>query len=858
MTIITLSLIASIYKLPFSYGVSFSFGSLFVIIILRYYGILIASFLSIAINILDLCFFNANVYVIFFVFEIMFLGMFWRNKKRNLFLMDALYWIFIGAPASALVFSISTKSLGIESYLIITNNCINSFINVLIADLAITYLPIQRLFGYKEKKLTDLNKLMSHLTMAAVLGPFLVYTLIDGWLVRERVNSEIYQVLNKSGSSIMDQLESWNDNDLRKVRLKSPKHLMMFKNIIKNNPFSEKIRVLVMDKENNIYLTDNESTIPKGVNNWKDNGDTISISENIYQWMPEKKGFNFDIKQWRQSFYMKTFSFHNVDLQMQIRVPLTDYTDSMWRNYLNKFLVLISFCFISIFISIMMSRFLSRDLSKLTKSTTGLPDKLKRREMIEWPETSITQVNNLACNFQVMSEKLLAQTKELENSREEMERLAYNDALTGLPNRFSFTNYLEELLANSNGENIAVMFIDLNRFKQINDTLGHEIGDILLKEVAQRLRYFLKEDSFVARQGGDEFVVILRDADEEKASIAAGYINKALGETININVNGRINELYVSGSIGISLYPQDAQEKSTLLKYADLAMYAAKETGENTYKFYFEVAESNMSEKLFLEQSLCKALERNEFIVNYQPKFDLKQGVLSGMEALIRWNHPQRGLIMPNQFISLAEETGIINQIGEWVLIESCKQNKQWQDKGYPPMCVSVNLSIRQFYGNNIVKTVRKALDISGLKPEYLELEITEGFFVKNSDFIISVLKELSSLGVYISIDDFGSGYSSLGRLKELPVNIVKIDKIFVDDVATESNNTEILSSIIQLAHSIGLKVIAEGVETIKELEILKAMDCDEVQGYLISRPLSNVDMEKLIKNFSLNNYALM
>ncbi len=449
MILMSLSLVASIYMLPFSYGVRFSFGSLFIIIILKYYGILIASFLSIVINILDLYFFNANIYIVFFSLEIVCLGIFWRNKNRNLFLMDALYWIFIGAPASALVFYLSRNNLGVESNLIITNNCINSLINVLVADIVITYLPIQRIFGCKGKKLTDLNKLMSHLTMAAVLGPFLVYTLIDGWLVRERVNSEIYEILDKTSSNIVDQLKGWSESDLRKIRFKSPKHIKMFRDVLKNNPFSEKVHVLVIDKNYNIYLTNRESSAANVSYIWKDNGYLLGVSKNIYQWMPGNEGINFDINEWSKSFYMKTFSFQDIDLQVQIRVPLTDYTDSMWRNYLNKFLVLIFFCFVSIFISIMMGRFLSKDLSKLTKSTTGLPDKLKRQETIEWPETSIVQVNNLADNFQVVSEKLLAQTKELENSREEMKRLAYNDALTGLPNRFSFTNYLEELLTDA-------------------------------------------------------------------------------------------------------------------------------------------------------------------------------------------------------------------------------------------------------------------------------------------------------------------------------------------------------------------------------------------------------------------------
>jgi diguanylate cyclase (GGDEF)-like protein len=450
-----------------------------------------------------------------------------------------------------------------------------------------------------------------------------------------------------------------------------------------------------------------------------------------------------------------------------------------------------------------------------------------------------------------MNNQLLSQTKELESSREQMKSLAYNDVLTGLPNRLYFTSYLDDLLDSANGRSLAVMFLDLNRFKQINDTLGHDIGDLLIKEVAVRIRSSLKEDSMVARLGGDEFVIVLRDVDKKKATKAAIQINKALAETINIYQKDQMHELYVSGSIGISLYPSDAKERSALLKNADLAMYAAKETGDNTFRFYSEIAESNMSEQLLLEQNLCKALDRHEMIINYQPKIDVRKRRITGMEALIRWNHPHYGLIQPSQFIPLAEETGIINRIGEWVLIEACKQNKEWQDMGYPKMRISVNLSLRQFYKNSIIKTVLKALEISELEPEYLELEITEGFLMKNTQFIISVLKELRSIGVYISIDDFGTGYSSLERIKELPIQTLKIDKSFIRDISHEKNNSAIVAAIIQLGHSMGLTVVAEGVESILDYDALEDMECDEVQGYLFSKPVSKDEFEKMIKSFS-------
>jgi diguanylate cyclase (GGDEF)-like protein len=597
-----------IYELPFSYGVSFTFGNLFIIIILRFYGIGKALPAAIIVNTMDIYFFKGSIYTVFFTLEILILGILWKNKKRNLFFLDILYWGVIGAPLLALVYYLKSNSIGTEGLLLVTNNCINGFVNALIADIIISYIPIQCIFGHKEKNLADLNRMMFHLTMAAVLGPFLVYIMVDGWLTRDRIRSEIYEVLNTSGTNIMDQVKHWESSDLRKVRLRSPIHIKNFGEIIKSNPFNDRVEVLVVDKNYNLYVTNQPATKYNGVYNWKDGGNDISISENIYQWMPESKGLDFDIKKWNKSFYIMIFSFENMDLQLQIKVSLSNYTGSMWENYLNKLLILLFFCLIAIFISSMMSSILSRDLSKLTKSTTGLPDKLKRQETIEWPDTSTVQVNTLVSNFQVMSDnlvklfndtnimndKLLSQTIELENSREEMKRLAYNDTLTGLPNRYYFTKYLDELISDLDVRSIAVMFIDLNRFKQINDSLGHDVGDMLLKEVAQRLKYFLRDDSFVARLGGDEFVVLLRDTDRTKATMAAMHINKVLCETVVIKQKNQIHELYVSGSIGISIYPNDAKDKSTLLKKADLAMYSAKETCESTYKFYSDLEKSNV------------------------------------------------------------------------------------------------------------------------------------------------------------------------------------------------------------------------------------------------------------------------
>lgn len=863
LIISTISLIAWKNGIPFSFGVSFTLSSLFMFIILRFYGVMVASSVVMAIMILDWTLFHGSIFNAVLILEVLVVGALLRNKRHNLFVLDAFYWFIIGGPLSILLFYLINKVVSAEGILLVLNMVINGLVNVLIADLIISYLPIQKIFGCKEDNSFDLNKMIFHLTIAAVLGPFLAYTFVDAWFSKISLESDIFELMNSTKINITEKMNTWEDNDFRRLRLKSPIYLKKFKTIVDNNPLKNSVEVLLADKSNNIYFASDNNKYGNTYN-WKDGGHYIKVYDNVYKWHPEYKGITTDLSYWSRAYYIMIVPFDIVDLQVQIKVPLSNYADNVWTTYLNKFMILLLFCFISAIFSMMTSRYVLKDLSKLTKSSTGLPEKLKRQEVIQWPHTSIIQINTLVSNFQAMSDnlmslfneakimnnQLLSQTKELELSREKMKHLAYNDTLTGLPNRRSFNGYLENLLNSKDKKNIAVMFIDLNRFKQINDTLGHEYGDTVIKEVAKRLSCFLKENSFVARLGGDEFVIVLSNADMKKAKKCAIYVNKILSEPIYINQKEEIHELYVSGSVGISIYPEDAIEKSTLLKYADLAMYAAKESGDNTFRFYSETTESNVAEKLLLEQSLCKALERNEIVIYYQPKVNVQSKNITGMEALIRWKHPQKGMISPAQFIPLAEETGIINQIGEWVLIEACKQNKKWQDMGLPKMRISVNLSIRQFYGNNVVRLVSKALEISGLDPEWLELEITEGLLIKNTKYVISILQEVRDMGVYVSIDDFGIGYSSFYRLKELPIQILKIDKNFITDISKEKTNSSIVKAIIELAHSMELKVVAEGVEKIDEFHTLSGLDCDEIQGFLFSKPIPTDEFEDLIKSF--------
>jgi len=426
---------------------------------------------------------------------------------------------------------------------------------------------------------------------------------------------------------------------------------------------------------------------------------------------------------------------------------------------------------------------------------------------------------------------------ERKKAEEMLNYMAYFDPLTDLPNRTLLNDRLTLALANARRNNhmLAVLFLDLDNFKTVNDSLGHTAGDVLLQGVADRLRKCLREGDTIARLGGDEFTLLLPQVNhEEDAAKTAQKIIDVLKSSFNFG--GR--ELHVTTSIGIALYPSDGEDAQALLKNADAALNRAKEQGRNNYQLYTSAMNAKAFERLAMESNMRKALEREEFMVYYQPQVDLRSGEIVGMEALLRWQHPEMGLIYPVEFIPIAEETGLILPIGEWVLRTACKQNKAWQDAGYTPIRMAVNLSARQFQQQNLAEIVERVLRETGLDPSYLDLEITESAIMKDADAAVSTLRDLKEMGIKISIDDFGTGYSSLSNLKRFPIDILKIDRSFIQDVAVNSDDAAIATAIITLAHSLHMRAIAEGVETVEQIEFLRLLKCDGMQGYVFSRPV--------------------
>ena len=415
-------------------------------------------------------------------------------------------------------------------------------------------------------------------------------------------------------------------------------------------------------------------------------------------------------------------------------------------------------------------------------------------------------------------------------------RLAHHDALTGLPNRLLFLDRLGQALAQAqrHGCLVAVMLLDIDRFKAINDSFGHTIGDELLRAFGQRLVECAREGDTVARLGGDEFTVLLPDIRHaDHAALVAQKILDALQRPIPLNGH----EVFTTTSIGIALHPLD-RDSETLLTHADTAMYKTKNDGGNGYRFYTAEMVSADLRRLSLESDLRKAIERNELVLHYQPQADIGSGRILGVEALLRWQHPEHGLIPPGDFIPLAEETGLIVPIGEWVLRTACARNRAWQNMNLPALRVAVNISGRQFRQGDFLEMVYAVLEDTGLDSRYLEIELTESILMQDTTATVRILNELSALGVQIAVDDFGTGYSSLSYLKRFPIDMLKIDRSFVRDLTTDPDDAAIVNAVIALSHNLGIKAIAEGVETPEQLDFLYRHGCDAMQGYCLSRPL--------------------
>lgn len=470
----------------------------------------------------------------------------------------------------------------------------------------------------------------------------------------------------------------------------------------------------------------------------------------------------------------------------------------------------------------------------------------------EW-ETAMRKVKAKWLYRQVMRVEdgvvvIVRDISERKETEARISHMAHHDALTGLPNRTLLEDRINQAImyAQRYEQSVAVVFMDLDNFKLINDSLGHKAGDELLKVVADRMQNCVRQTDTVVRLGGDEFVIVLHSQSQKSEFItpALQKLREAIADPIYIDDQ----KLEVTSSMGLALYPGDGGDSDTLLMNADAAMYQAKALGRNNYQFYTTEMNAKIHEKLKLQEDLRNAISRREFFLVYQPQVDLRSGRIIGVEALIRWNHPVKGLVSPLDFIGLAEETGLIVPIGDWVIDAACRQNRLWQDAGLPPVVISVNISARQFKENNLTREVRNALEIHGVAARHLEIEVTESLIMQDLQQAVLIMRELQAMGIQLSIDDFGIGYSSLSALKSFPIARLKLDKSFVRDLPDDEEDKAIAKAVILLGHELDLKVLAEGVESAAQLAFLRDNGCDEMQGYYFSKPVSPDEIEALLR----------
>ena len=864
-----LALLSKIITIDVIFEFKLLLCSIFLLIILKLFGIKRAILTAFIINALDFAYINQGFEPLLSFAEICFVGLAYNKRRKNMILWDAVYWATLGSFIILLVFYRNTGAFGIECYSNILFRILNGLLNTTLAEGIVTYTPIKN-YCYEENDCGEYPTIVNfliHTSIAVIFAPFVFYITISCWNYENTIIKDAHSKINSSTESVVKQVSStWPSDYINALKLKSVIHLGYIEEILVNTTKNSTIQIDVLDDNYNI-LASNHATSSKQYDLLK-NGKISSAYGNMNIFIPKSDNTLMPGSQWNIAHYSVETEFYNMKLLVQI--PLSQYRKELFNTLMLQTKTLIFSSLLTIIFIFFVNKIVLSFLTKLLMVSTGLPEKLKLQENVSWPTSNILELNNLTSNFKVMSEdlknlismyqnmyhKLEQKTNMLVESEQKLHNLAYYDTLTGLPNRFYFNNYLKDVLETSrqsyNNTSIAVMLLDLDRFKHVNDTLGHLAGDLLLKVVAERLNCVLEccrknFEFFVARQGGDEFVIVLNGVEKNDPQIVAQSIIDSLTKPVNLEEN----EVFIGASIGISIYPYDGTNIVELVKNADVSMYTAKEMGGNRYQIY-SPTNNKTPQKMLLENNMYRALEKKEFIMYYQPKINSFTETITGLEALIRWYHGDE-FIMPDQFIPLAEETGLIIPIGEWALYEACSQTKKWHDSGYPDLNISVNCSTLQFEQDDMVSLVKRVLDETKLSPQHLELEITENLFIKNVEHVKSELLKLKELGVKISIDDFGKGYSSFSVLKGLPVSSLKIDKSFIRDITHDRNSLAVVKAIIELAHNMDLKVVAEGVETHEELDCLRNLDCDELQGYYFSKPLPVNNIMEILRKYNFS-----
>ncbi|WP_141500589.1 putative bifunctional diguanylate cyclase/phosphodiesterase [Paenibacillus luteus] len=844
--LLLLALASESSHLQFLYGITFSLTSLFVLLGLRIFGFVPGLLTATVVPCIGIFLFDQPAYHLLLLVEAAVIGLFLSRFKNRLFRLDAAFWLLIGMPTAYGLHAANSTLASKDLILITCIIALNGMFNALFAEMIQQYFPLRKWsgFAFDNRRPRSFSRVLFHFSLGIVFLSFLLNIYVNSLSSFKEACMYAQRLSSSEANRI---LNIWNEWQPMNSGITVQEQARFLQSLLQSSPSD-----LVISFTNSTYtvVASSRTSLVGQLLHYEADSRTTIVNPQLLLTMPPEKKYSLELQTWHDGQFVYKDNVSASGFQMYIELPIKHYQNYLFSKYLTHFYYLIGLAIFAAILAYLINRWLSQSLQRLAAVTTDLPLTLEKSDTVVWPASGFVEIQSLIVNFKQMStnlihlfqearnsnERLEAQAIMLQQSEERLHQLAYSDMLTGLPNRLQFTLYVQEMIDNYARFNkpIAVMFADINRFKQINDTLGHAVGDQLLQKAAERFEAAALQDCKVFRLGGDEFVFVGHYEDEAAIRVKGQAVVDSFNEPF-VLAEAR---LFLTVSVGISHYPQDGDNMDTIISNADIAMYSAKEQGDGCYRLFTPQLVSTMTEKMQLENELYPALQQNQFSLHYQPKMNAATGELCGIEALIRWRHPELGMVPPDKFIPLAEQSGFILEIDSWVFREACRQNKAWQDAGLQRICVSVNISARHFYQGQLSEMIVQALKDTGLEPQYVSLEITEGVFMQNMEQVIETIQYLRALGIQISIDDFGTGYSSLNQLQRLPISDVKLDRSFIQGITSDEKKSSIVKAIIQLIHSMNMKVVAEGVETDDESRFCKELQCDELQGYLFSRPL--------------------
>ncbi|WP_246942658.1 EAL domain-containing protein [Bacillus pinisoli] len=942
LSLTILAIIGNYFNIELFLGIHFIFGSVFVLLIVHYYGYrwaILSAFLS---GVYTIFLWDHLFGMLYYVMEALIVGMLYYKFRKNLVICALLYFVAIGIPFSYLTNMVFLHLDYMNSTMIMLKQGINAILNVVLANLAIITLEMTKIANTRRR--ISLQEITLNMLLIFFLIPVVSALILIGKdelqetkqhikyeidettnLLKTRIEqihanslTSLYTAANKinvygleSKSDIYTELmgivssnpmyeaiyvsdingnviQSYGKNAynfyefdfnnsfgsadeqgrpyLSNVFMLSPSHptvsltvpIVFNGNQIKGyvvgviKPSIFKKAILDMKKDLvDITIIDRfEQIVATNKDNDQRDSQKLLISSNEVFYNTEQgssleDAVNFP-QEWAALSYSKVTQISKeIPWSIHVKVPLTKYVSNLYNQFINLFILVFIVSGVTVIISFVLSKWIQRSFAKIADLTTNLPSKIMESDSITWPTMHTMELGDIVSNFKTTEHKLRNMFTEVYEAKQKLEFLAHYDQLTKLYNKTFLQHYFSENEEKQSFQRMALFFIDLDRFKIVNDTLGHESGDVLLLEVSERIKAMSNKEYIVSRMGGDEFIILIPDyQDLAEIESKAKQITSSLCEPYKL----KGSEYFLSASIGISLYPENGKQLNTLIKNADIAMYTAKESGKNNYKFYNSEINLEIISKVEVENELRQAIEKNQLELYYQPQVNLETGKIEGVEALVRWFHPTLGFVSPGSFIPIAEETGLIIPIGEWILNKACRDLKTFQQTGGDQLTMSVNISMSQFLHSKLLQSVAEAINSSGISPRQLKLEITESVAMSQPDQVINKLEELKELGLELALDDFGTGYSSLNYLKRLPVDVLKIDRAFIQEIDQDDDDMIIVKALIEVAHSLDMVVIAEGVETKEQQDILRTINCDQMQGYYFSRPVAMDELEIMLK----------